>query len=282
MRADHDGRRRGAGERVVDALRHGECLARGRIVGEQIAAAERLHHRDTHAHALAGFVQLLTGGVEVEQRLFIAFLVEQLFHILVAGEKVVAGIDGEHEYLDESALDRLERNERVVAAHAYVQNFALRLQLLRIFHDLPFRDFLPRRHRIDVMDHPHVDVVGAEVFEHGFKGRDDFAHVARRLVLPVLPRRTQVRLIDELPAVRRNFPPDAYMHIGIRTVQIHDIDAFIECEREHLAGEGFALIEEAFAAETDLAHVQAGFSQSPVLHLFTPCRAGEGRAAPLR
>ena len=142
VRADHDGRRRGAGERVVDALRHGERLARGRIVGEQIAAAERLHHRDTHAHALAGFVQLLTGGVEVEQRLFIAFLVEQLFHILVAGEKVVAGIDGEHEYLDESALDRLERNERVVAAHAYVQNFALRLQLLRIFHDLPFRDFL--------------------------------------------------------------------------------------------------------------------------------------------
>ena len=191
-----------AGQRIVDALVDGERLARGRkLLAEQVPAAEGLHHGDPDPQPLAGLIQPLALRVHVGQHARVAFALPELFAILIAGQQVVARVDAEHQHVDAPALHRSQGGLRVVAAHAQEADMPGLLLRFRILHDGAVGNLLPLRNGIHIVDHPDIDVIRTQVFQHGLKGGADLLRIPGGAVLAVFPDGAQVRLQHKrLPA----------------------------------------------------------------------------------
>ena len=182
LAADHDGRHGGARERILDALHGRQCAAEGRVRhAEQVAAAVDLHHVDAHARALAQFVEPFAFGIDVVQRAGIAFVGPQRVDVLACGLQVVGRIDREHQYVDEPRFDGHARHGGVVAAQTDRADASLGFEPLGEPDDRPVEDRAQVGLGVDVVDHPHVEIVGAQLPQLSFE-----------LPAPSFERRTDV------------------------------------------------------------------------------------------
>ena len=114
------------GQGVVETLKKRQGPSRrGELGAEQISAADGLHDRNANPQPLAGLIEGLPLGVHVYQWLGIVVIVPQLLHMFPGWQKIVAGVDAEHEHRDLPTVYRLQRHLRIVAGQADAANNAL-------------------------------------------------------------------------------------------------------------------------------------------------------------
>ena len=225
---------------------------RRHIAAEQVAAAEGLHDRKAYAQPLARFIQPLPLGIHVDQRLCVAFGGPQQLEVFIAGLQIVAGIDAEHEHVDEAAFDGRQRRLRVMARHADAGDDAGFLQGHGVFHDVAVLNLLPVRQGIDVMNHADLQMICLQPLQLVCKAGLYVLDVAGPLILSVLPNRAQMSLQDKLipPSLQR--PAQCVAKIRMGRVQIdavgpmgfHNVDKILR---------PFGMLYHAFTAEADFA-----------------------------
>ena len=190
----------------------------------------------------------------------VALLIEEYIYIFVGREQVVAGVYREEQHVDEARLYRHAGHERVVAAHAYVAYLALGLQPLGNLDNLVVEDRVKILLGIDVVNHAHIDMVGAQLLEQGVERLDGLLRVAGAQVLVVLPGGAQVSLYDEAVAAALQCLPDVVAQVGVRRVEVDKVDAPVDGKVEvglHLLS---AFVDKALTAEGNGTYPYAGTS----------------------
>ena len=191
----------------------------------------------------------------------------QLLNIFRRRQEIVTRIDAEHQHFDRSALDGGKGCLRVMTAHADVLDPALGFQLTSEIEGAALDDPIPILEIIAVMYHADLNVVGLKEVEHLVKPRADLVKFTRAFVLPVDPNRSDVRLNDELIAPALERIADGGSDIGIRRIQIEIVNAVCLRAIEKLLSHAEILFGKAFAAHADLADVESGVAECPVLHV---------------
>ena len=146
-------------------------------------------------------------------------------------------------------------------------------KLAHVCHERPRHDLFEFERLVDVMDHADVHIVRMEACEQIFERRLHLAHVARAHVLPVLPGRTDMPLDD--PTLAVSFERIAQIRTSrrIRHPAVKEINA----ARFAAFHDRACLLQRAvhpFAAEANLAYLQAGLSEYAIPHerpLETSC-----------
>ena len=257
MRAREYRRDGGARQRVVQALVHGQRFAgRRKRPVEQVSAAEGLHYGNRDSRALAVFVERLALRVHVDERLLVIIAVPELFAVLGRWLEVVAWVDAEHYHVYEAALSRGHRRFGVVAAHADSLYPTRRFEPARVLHDRAVHDAVPVVERVGVVNHADVYVIRAEARKQVLEARAHLDDVARALVLPVLPRRAEVRLNHEFIAPPAQRLAREAAHLGRRRIEVEAVDARRRGAVEERLRVLSFMVDEAFAADAYLADLQ--------------------------
>lgn len=144
----------------------------------------------------------------------------------------------------------------------------LRLQPLRITDYLAVEHLMEIVHGIDIVNHAYVEVIGAQLFQLQLERSDGLRHIARAQILVVLPCGAKMPLNHE--TVASAFECRAYVaaQIGIRRIDVDEINAVRNGEiqiRLHLVS---PLVHEPFAAESNRANADSRASQYSVLHIL--------------
>ena len=145
-----------------------------------------------------------------------------------------------------------------MAAHADVPDFPLGFQPLGYLDNLVVEDGVEILLGIDVVNHAHVDVVGAQGFEQGVERLDGLFRVAGAQVLVVLPDGAEVTLYDEAVAAAFQCLSDVGTQVGVRRVDVDEVNTPVDGKVEigfYLLG---ALVDEPFTAEGDGTYLYAG------------------------
>ena len=254
----------------MDALhgRHGPAERRTRAV-EQHARSERLHDGNRHAARLAKPVELLALRVDAREITVVGLFGEEGVHIVGCGQHVVGGVHTEQDHVDDSGLRHLECDIGVVRGQADRPDGTLVLELFRV------RDERAVEHRVEVsllvnvMDHADIDVLELHALEEIGKRRTAHIHVACAVVLAVLPRRADVALDHEaLARVARESPSHVAAHVGVRIVDVHEVDAALKCAVDDRLACLVGLVLEALAADPDNAYLDARSSQYSLFHIL--------------
>ena len=98
---------------------------------------------------------------------------------------------------DVAAVDCLQRNLRVMAAQADMPDDAGFFQFLYVSKNRTVYNGLPVFQGIDVMDHPHVNIICLQEGEHFLKAGFYFVNIPASFILTVLPDRADVGLDDK-------------------------------------------------------------------------------------
>ena len=149
------------------------------------------------------------------QRAGIAFVGPQRVDVLACGLQVVGRIDREHQYVDEPRFDGHARHGGVVAAQTDRADASLGFEPLGEPDDRPVEDRAQVGLGVDVVDHPHVEIVGAQLPQLSFERVGALLRIARAQVLVVLPYGAEVALDDELPAPSFERRTDVGAQVGV-------------------------------------------------------------------
>ena len=257
----------GAGQRIVDALRRRHGHAEGGEGGvEQVAAAKGFHHRDPNTVKRAKLVEGIPVRIDIMQRVDIALIRPEQFQILVRRLHVIRGIDCEQDNLNEAGLHDFSGNDRIVGAHAKMVYTPAALQLQGVVDHGPVEDRFKIRLAVDVMDHAHIQILGAKQMHHCLKGLFGHLCIAGAHILPVNPGRAEMPLNIDVRAARRNGAPEIFPHLGLRVVEIKIVDAAFQRGRDQADGVLTRHTDQAFAAHADLAGQNAGIAKFSIVH----------------
>ena len=252
------------GDALIDSQRH---AGGGKLRVQQIASGEGFHHRDADAQPLAGLIQPLPVGIHVGQIGGVRFIGPELLHVLVGGLEVIAGVHGEHQYLDTALGDGPLRHQGVVAGQADVADATGDLQLSGIVQDAVSDDGFPVAHGVAVMDHTHVQIVGVQELHHLLETGLDLIQVSRAKILPVFPDGADVGLDEEFfpPALQR--PAHRRTHLRIGGIEVKVVDPQFLGPVKEPGGHCVSILGEPLTAQSDDAGPEAGVAQLPVFHI---------------
>ena len=88
------------------------------MLAQEIAAAKGFHDRNADAPALAFFVELLPFRVHIDELILVVIGSPELRYVIGTGQQVVAGVDAEHEHVNEAAAHSQESCLGVMAGKA--------------------------------------------------------------------------------------------------------------------------------------------------------------------
>lgn len=256
----------GLGQAVGYALLGGVGHAEGRgfLVEQLAAAAEGFHDGDADVVRGAVVVELHAHGVDAA--------LEVVHGSFVPGDGAAAqlvegGVEAEHDDLDPSALGGAQGHLGVVAAEAYVLDFALFLQLEDVVEEGRVLYLLPFLVAVGDVDHAHLDVVGLQAGEEVLEAGLHLLEVACAGVLAVFVDGADVALDDHLVAAALEGVADVGARLGVGVVDVDVVHAAVQRHGHQLERGGAVQLLESAAADTDFADLEARGTQRAVLHV---------------
>ena len=144
------------------------------------------------------------------------------------------------------------------------------VKLLHIADVLRVHAGVPVFERIDVVDHPEVDVTPSDPREEVLERRFHELHITSPDILPVLPGRADMPLHKPFVPTRRDGFSDDIAGFRVRHPTVDDVDPAVSRVSDQSDPVFLGMPLQPFPAETDLADIQFRFAKSSGSHVCPP------------
>ena len=167
-----------------------------------------------------------------------------------------------------TALYRLQRDNRIMAADTEIMNPAGGFQFQSIVQDAVIMNLLPGFKGIYIMKVSNIHIIGSIIVEHGLESSFYFRQFSGFLILTIFPLGAKMALKDKVFSYRCDSPSDLFLGCWVRCIHIEAGNAVLQGELEDRVAQHIIRINKALTSKTDFTEFQSGFSKLSVVHSY--------------